>query len=117
MEVRVIIFEDNRKFRESLSILIDGTPGFVLAGAFEDANNAVKNIAETHPDLVLMDIEMPGESGIEALKGIKKTFPDLTVLMQTVFEDDDKIFESICNGANGYILKNTAPVKMLEAIR
>src|SRR5258705_11808725 len=114
MTIRVVIFEDNKKFRESLSVLIDGSLGFELAGAFEDANEAVNNITKSQPDVVLMDIEMPGVSGIEALKGIKKVFPELCVLMQTVFEDDDKIFESICNGANGYILKNTPPVRMLE---
>ncbi len=116
MAIRVTVFEDNKKFRQSLSVLIDGTPGFALSGAFADANNALENITRTEPDVVLMDIEMPGTSGIEALQQIKKAFPALNVLMQTVFEDDDKVFESICNGASGYILKNTAPARMLEAI-
>lgn len=116
MAIRVIFFEDNKKYRESLSILIDGTPGFKIAGAFADANYVVRKIAECTPDVVLMDIEMPGMSGIEALHEIKKHYPKLNVLMQTVFEDDDKIFESICQGASGYILKNTPPAQLLDAI-
>jgi len=116
MSVRVTIFEDNKKYRDSLSVLIDGSPGFSLAGAFEDANNAVDKISKSQPDVVLMDIEMPGTSGIEAVGEIKKAFPKLNVLMQTVFEDDNKIFESICSGASGYILKNTPPARILDAV-
>jgi DNA-binding NarL/FixJ family response regulator len=116
MSVRVTIFEDNSKYRESLSVLIDGSPGFSLAGAFEDGTNAVERISQSQPDVILMDIEMPGTNGIEALVAIKKTFPRLNVLMQTVFEDDDKIFESICSGASGYILKNTPPARILDAV-
>jgi len=116
MSIRVTIFEDNKKFRESISLLIDGTPGFMMAGAFADAKDVGDKISQTQPDVVLMDIEMPGVRGIEALHEIKKKFPKLNVLMQTVFEDDDKIFESICNGASGYILKNMPPAKMLESI-
>ena len=116
MAIRVTIFDDNKKFRQSLSVLIDGTPGFALAGAFEDANNATDDIRDSQPDVVLMDIEMPGISGIEALREVKKSFPKLNVLVQTVFEDDDKVFQSVCNGASGYILKNTAPARILEAI-
>jgi DNA-binding NarL/FixJ family response regulator len=116
MTIRVTIFEDNRKYRDSLAMLIDGTPGFTLAGAFPGANDAVNNIDKTQPDVVLMDIEMPGTSGIEALIEIKKVHPALNILMQTVFQDDDKVFESICNGASGYVLKNTPPARILEAI-
>jgi len=116
MAIRVTIFEDNKKFRESLSVLIDGSPGFMLAGAYSNAVNVSGDIEKSQPDVVLMDIEMPGLSGTDALKEIRKKYPKLNVLMQTVFEDDDKIFETICNGASGYILKNTAPARMLEAI-
>ena len=116
MAVRVTLFEDNKKYRDSLSVLIDGSPGFALAGAFEDGTNAADKISQSQPDVVLMDIEMPGTNGIEALVEIKKAFPKLNVLMQTVFEDDNKIFESICNGASGYILKNTPPSRILDAI-
>jgi len=116
MSLRVTIFEDNKKYRESLSILIEGSPGFSLAGAFEDGNDAADKISKSQPDVVLMDIEMPGTSGIGALVEIKKHYPNLNVLMQTVFEDDNIIFESICSGASGYILKNTPPARILDAI-
>jgi DNA-binding NarL/FixJ family response regulator len=116
MSVRVALFEDNKKYRDSLAVLIDGSPGFSLAGAFEDGTGAVDKISKSQPDVVLMDIEMPGTNGIEALVEIKKAFPKLNVLMQTVFEDDTKIFESICSGASGYILKNTPPSRILDAI-
>lgn len=116
MPIRVTIFEDNKKYRESLTVLIDGSPGFTLAGAYPDANDAVNKIAESQPDVLLMDIEMPGTSGIKALVDIKKHFPKLNVLMETIFEDDDKIFDSICNGASGYVLKNTPPARILDAI-
>ncbi len=114
--VRVALFEDNKKYRESLSIIIEGTPGFALAGAFENAIEIEDKIVGCNPDVVLMDIEMPQIDGISALRILKKNFPKLNVLMQTVFEDDDKIFESICNGASGYILKSTNPAQILEAI-
>jgi DNA-binding NarL/FixJ family response regulator len=116
MAIRITIFEDNRKFRQSLQVLIDGSPGFDLAGAFEDANDAVTKVEQSQPDVVLMDIEMPGTNGLEALRNIKKKFPGLNVLMQTVFEDDDKIFDAVCNGASGYILKNTPPHRILDAV-
>lgn len=116
MPIRVTIFEDNKKYRESLAMLIDGSPGFTIAGAYSDADDVIFKIKESQPDVLLMDIEMPGKSGIEALLEIKINFPKLNVLMQTVFEDDDKVFDSICNGASGYVLKNTAPVRILDAI-
>jgi len=116
MAIRVTIFDDNNKFRESLTVLIGGIPGYILAGAYSNAADVIGDIDKSRPDVVLMDIEMPGISGIEALQLIRKKFPDLSVLMQTVFEDDDKIFESICYGASGYILKNTPPSRILEAI-
>ena len=116
MSIRVSLFEDNKKYRESISILIDGTPGFSIAGSFADATDVVLKITQSQPDVILMDIGMPGMDGISALQEIKKHFPKLNVLMQTVFEDDDKIFESICSGASGYILKNTSPSRILEFI-
>ena len=82
-----------------------------------ELSNQCKNIEETLPDVVLMDIQMPGMSGIEGVKLIKEKFPEVKILMETIFEDNDNIFNSICNGAEGYILKNTPPAMILEAIR
>jgi DNA-binding NarL/FixJ family response regulator len=77
----------------------------------------LENIEDTRPDVILMDIEMPEVSGIEAVKMIRDKFPDVKILMETIFEDDDKIFQSICNGAQGYILKNTPPEEILDSIK
>jgi DNA-binding NarL/FixJ family response regulator len=117
MSIKVAIFEDNRNLRESLFQLIDGSNGFRCVGAFPNCDRLIQNIKESRPDVVLMDIEMPGLSGIEAIKILKENFPEIKVLMETIFEDNNKIFDSICNGAEGYILKNTAPVLILSAIK
>jgi DNA-binding NarL/FixJ family response regulator len=115
--IRVTIFEDNKHLRESLFYLVNGTPGFICTGAYPDCNDAVFHITKDTPDVVLMDIEMPGLNGIEGVKLIKRKFPDMQVLMQTVFHDETNIFNAICAGASGYILKSTTPADYIEAIR
>ena len=117
MKIKVAIFEDNQSLRVGLYQLINGSDGFECVGVFENCSNLMKNISDSKPDIVLMDIMMPGMSGIEAVRVIREKYPDLKILMQTIFQDNDKIFDSILAGANGYILKNTSPVRILEAIK
>ncbi len=115
--IKVAVFEDNKHLRESLYYLINGTDGFSCVGAFADSNDILFQLKRTLPDVVLMDIEMPGMNGIEAVKIIKQNFPLVQVLMQTIFHDDDNIFNAICAGASGYILKTTSPAGYIEAIK
>ena len=116
MNLRIAIFDDNKNIRESISLLLRTVPGFEVVGSFSHVLDCVDDVRDCKPDIVLMDIEMPGMTGIEAVKSIKKEFPHIQVLMQTVFEDDDRVFDSICAGASGYILKNYLNTKLIEAI-
>src|SRR5574339_408392 len=117
MKIRVTIFDDNRSVRQGLNQLLNGSQGYECAGAFENCLNLLENIETTKPDVVLMDIQMPGITGIEAVKKIREKYPDLKILMQTIFEDNEKIFQSILAGASGYILKNTSPLRLLDFIK
>lgn len=116
MDIQVAIFEDNNSLRQSLQQLIDATPGMFCTGAFADANRLVRNMELAKPDVVVMDINMPGINGIEAVQIIRDKFPQVRIMMQTVFDDSDKVFAAICAGASGYILKKTSPAKIIEAI-
>jgi DNA-binding NarL/FixJ family response regulator len=115
--VKIILFEDNKELREGLQAILNGSPGFTCVGAFANGNNLIRSIRQGEPNVVLMDIQMPGISGIEAVAILRQEFPELPVLMHTVFEDESKVFAAICAGANGYILKSTVPIKFLEAIK
>ncbi|HYV92042.1 MAG TPA: response regulator transcription factor [Chitinophagales bacterium] len=117
MSIRVTIFEDNDTRRDGLKLLLDSSPGFECAGAFENCAHVMKDILDSQPDVVLMDIEMPGINGIEAVKMIKEQYPAMPVMMQTVFDHDEKVFQCILAGATGYMLKKTPPVKLLEAVQ
>ena len=115
--IKVIIFEDNRSLRQGLYQLIGGSDGFQCVGAFEDCLDLLQNIGDTKPDVALMDIQMPGINGIEAVRMLREKYPELKILMQTIFEDNEKIFQSILAGASGYILKNTSPARILDFIK
>ena len=117
MKIKVTVFEDNRSLRQGLYQLINGSDGFECVGAFEDCLNLLKNIEGTKPDVILMDIQMPGINGIEAVKMLREKYPDLKILMQTIFEESEKIFQSILAGASGYILKSTSPSRILDFIK
>lgn len=116
MDKRIVVFDDNNKRRESLEMLIDLTDGMTCVGSFPDCSNVLHDIDRSQPDLVLMDIDMPNVNGIEGVMIIRKKHPDLTILMQTVFEDDEKIFACIRAGADGYILKKAQPHELMNAI-
>lgn len=115
--MKVIVFDDNKGRQEALKMLLDETEDMTCVGVFDNCAHALEDVATTQPDLVLMDIDMPKVNGIEGLKMIRQRFPDLVILMQTVFEENDKIFSAIRAGANGYILKKTTPSRLIEAIR
>ena len=117
MNIRVTIFEDNNSLRNGLFQLVNGSEGFTCVGAFEDCLDVLKNIEDTKPDVILMDIEMPGINGIEAVRILREKYPVVKILMQTIFEESDKIFQSILAGASGYILKNTSPSRILDFIK
>ena len=115
MPVKIAIFEDNDRLRESLVYLLKMN-NYEIIGDYNQCNDAA-NIARVYqPDVVLMDIDMPGESGIKGVALIKEARPDTAVIMYTVFEDDEKLFQCLCAGANGYLLKKTPPGKLFEAI-
>jgi DNA-binding NarL/FixJ family response regulator len=114
--VRIILFEDNRNFREALELFFEDSESVYLTKSFPDANKAVAQINEYQPDVVLMDIEMPGISGLDALRIINKESPNTKVMIQTQFEDDHRLFVALCRGAWGYALKSDSLEKIEAAI-
>jgi DNA-binding NarL/FixJ family response regulator len=114
--IKVIIFDDNDSLRDSVAMLLEESEDFALAGAYSNCLNVTNNIRDAKPDVVIMDIDMPGMNGIEGVKVIRKTFPTVQILMLTVFNDEEKVFAAIKAGAGGYILKNAEPQYLLQAI-
>jgi DNA-binding NarL/FixJ family response regulator len=115
--IEVAIIEDRREIREGLATLIDGTDGFRCTGSFRSMEEALAQIGRDLPDVVLNDIGLPGMSGIEGIKILRERYPDLQVLVLTVYDDDERIFDAICAGACGYLLKKTPPARLLESLR
>jgi len=117
MSTSIAIFEDNVRLRESLTVLLNGVEGYAVCGDYGNCEAAAEIVREHQPDVVIMDIDMPGVDGIEGLRIIKEQRPETYIIMHTVLEDDDRLFQCLCGGANGYILKNTSFVSLLDAIR
>jgi len=116
MLTSIVIFEDNQRLRQSLKILLEGVEGYAVNGDYENCDHAATIIDKHHPDVVIMDIDMPGVDGIEGLRIIKEKSPQTFIIMHTVLEDEERLFKCLCSGANGYILKNTSFVTLLDAI-
>jgi DNA-binding NarL/FixJ family response regulator len=115
--VRTAIIEDQREIREGLADLIDTTDGYRCTGSYSSMEEALARIGGELPDVVLVDIGLPGMSGIEGIGILKQRFPSLQLLMLTIYDDDDRIFEALCSGATGYFLKKTPSARLLEGIR
>lgn len=114
--IQVAIVEDIREIREGLQLIIDGTDGYSCAHVYASAEEAIVHLPAVVPAVVLMDINLPGLSGIEAVRKLKPVLPSVQFIMSTVYEDDESIFQSLRAGASGYLLKKTAPVNILAAI-
>ncbi|MDR3457544.1 MAG: response regulator transcription factor [Verrucomicrobiae bacterium] len=117
MSVRLAIVEDNAGFRESLVRMLNDAPGFSCAQAYRTAEEALRGIPNASPDVVLMDINLPGMSGVECVRRLHAVVPPVRVIMLTVYENTENIYAALKAGASGYILKRTSPAKLLEAIR
>jgi DNA-binding NarL/FixJ family response regulator len=114
--IKVAIIEDLRPLREGFHMLIDGTEGFRCTGRFRTMEEALDGIGFDLPDVALVDIGLPGMNGIEGVRLLKERYADLTLLMLTVYDDDDRIFDALCAGACGYLLKKTPPARLLECL-
>jgi len=115
--IRVAIVEDQIRYRDLLRLILTGSDNIELLFEKDHCRNIMDNVVKQLPDVLIMDIDLPGKSGIEAVRELKEVFPDLKILMLTVFEDDEKIFGAIKAGANGYLLKKDPPQKILDAIQ
>ena len=115
--IKVALIEDQQVLREGLAFLIDGTDGFRCTGSFGSVEQAFRRISDDVPQVVLMDIGLPGMSGIEGIRLLKDRWPELLCITLTVYEDDEKIFDALCAGASGYLLKRTPPARLVESLR
>jgi DNA-binding NarL/FixJ family response regulator len=115
--IKILIVEDQRDLREGLQMLVNFTPGFKCTGAFRTMEAALARVRHELPDIVLTDIGLPGMDGIEGTKRLKEEFPDLLILVLTVYNDNEKIFDALCAGACGYLLKQTEPSELMRSLR
>lgn len=116
MPISVAIVEDDRRVRESLAVLVDGGENTRCAGTYPSAEDALAALPARKPDVVLMDINLPEMTGIECVRRLKAQLPKTQILMLTMYEDDEKVFQSLVAGASGYLVKRTSPADLLKAI-
>lgn len=115
-KIRVIIFEDNRHLRDSLYFLVNTSADFECIAAFPDTRQALQHVKHYNPDVIMMDIEMPVMNGIDTTRLIKSEYPGMKIMILTVFEDKEKIFQALCAGGSGYLLKNSSPAQILQGL-
>ncbi len=115
--IHVSIVEDNKGFREGLNLILNETPGYSCVNSYRDCETAIKKIGKEIPDILLMDIELPGMSGIEGVRKIREKCPDLNIIMLTDYGKEEYVFKALKAGANGYLIKTTKPAKLLEDIK
>jgi DNA-binding NarL/FixJ family response regulator len=115
--IKVSIIEDRREIRDALTMLIGGTEGFSCAAAYRSMEEALNRIKSNLPDVVLCDIGLPGMSGVEGIRILKERYAELTILMLSIYDDDERIFDALCAGACGYLLKRTSPARLIESLR
>ena len=117
MSIRVSVYEDNEPLRCGLEALIREDPGLLLTGSYPDGSTLLENCRKDQPEVIVMDIDMPGISGIEATAMVKAAFPEINIMIYTVFEDRNKVFNALCSGASGYLLKRASPGQIVDSIR
>ena len=117
MKIRVAIVEDHAQFRQTLAKYLNQAPGFACVSAYGDPRQALSHLPQDQPDVVLMDLQLPGMSGIDCVAALRLQAPAIRAIMLTVFEQDEQVFQSLAAGAYGYLVKRTPPAKILEAIR
>ena len=115
--IKVALIEDRREIREGLAMLIGGTPGYSCTGSYRSMEEALDKIRADLPHVALCDIGLPGMSGIEGMRILKERHPSLLLIMLTIYDDDERIFDALCAGACGYLLKKTPPARLLESLR
>lgn len=114
--LRIVIIEDLREIREGLSALINGTSGFSCVASYGMVETALARIVSDKPDVILTDLGLPGMSGIEGIERFRQIFPEIPIIALTIYDNDQQIFSALCSGASGYLLKNTPPARLLEAL-
>jgi DNA-binding NarL/FixJ family response regulator len=117
MPIQVLLYEDNQQLRESVGALISLSEDFALIGSFGDVLQTENQVRALHPDVILMDIDMPGMNGIQAVQKIRSFDHEVHIIMLTVFDDNQHVLDAICAGASGYLLKKYLPEKLMDAIR